>query len=234
MASDARSTPRLIPLGEGVYTVAEVCRILQPTMTRHKVHHWLNTGLLSEPPVAHMGTGVPTLLSFKQLLEVRTVQHMRDELRVPLPVVRSAFAWVLDHLFAESPVDVRFEPGRKGRTVIVRASEEEAVEIPTGQRLLPIRLDALNETVRGSRVAWEQRALAIPGHPNVVANAHVLAGAPTIKGTRLETAVVAAFRRPDGHYDDDVVQRVRETYPRLSAAQVSDAMEFEGIHRLAS
>jgi hypothetical protein len=121
---------RLIPLGHGVYTVSEVCRILQPTMTPRKVHYWLDTGLLSEPPAAHRGAGRPTLLSFRQLLEVRTVQRMRDDLGVSLPIVREAFSWVLRMLFADSPVDVKFERGSKGR-VIARSPDGDGVEIPT-------------------------------------------------------------------------------------------------------
>ena len=39
----------LIDLGDGVYTVSEICRILQPTMTPRKAHYWLDTGLLTDP-----------------------------------------------------------------------------------------------------------------------------------------------------------------------------------------
>lgn len=224
----------LIPLGEGVYTVAEVCRILQPTMTRHKVHYWLNTGLLSEPPVAHRGTGIPTLLSFRQLLEVRTVQRMRDELRVTLPVVRAAFSWILERLFADSPADVHFERGMKRGTVIARVDDDE-VELPTGQGVLPMNVSsALNEAVEGSRRAWEARAFVIPDHPHVVANARVVAGSPTVLGTRIETEVIASFSGPQRVYDDLVIGQVSGAYPRLSAAQIADAMEFEGVRRLAS
>ena len=72
-------TTRPTILGEGVFTVSEVCRVLQPTMTPRKVHYWLDTGLLSEP-VRWGGRGFPTLLNFRQLLQIRTVQRLRDEL----------------------------------------------------------------------------------------------------------------------------------------------------------
>ena len=36
----------LVALGEGVYTVAEVARVLRPTVTVHKVGRWLHKGLL--------------------------------------------------------------------------------------------------------------------------------------------------------------------------------------------
>lgn len=68
----------VIPLNAGVYAVSRVCRILGPTMTPRKVHYWLDTGLLS-PPIRHGRPGLPTLLSFRQLLEIRTVQGLRDD-----------------------------------------------------------------------------------------------------------------------------------------------------------
>jgi hypothetical protein len=39
----------LIALGEGVYTVPEIARILQPNMTEYKVRRWLHKDLLGEP-----------------------------------------------------------------------------------------------------------------------------------------------------------------------------------------
>jgi hypothetical protein len=68
----------LISLGEGVYSVSEVCHVLGTSMTARKVHYWLNTGLISGRPISRGRRGVPTILTLRQLLEVRTVQHLRD------------------------------------------------------------------------------------------------------------------------------------------------------------
>ena len=89
----------LVALGEGAYSVAEVCRILGPTMSARKVHYWLDTGLVSGQPIVRGRTGVPTILTFRQLLEIRTIQYLRGTLRVSLPEVWSAFEWILRHLF---------------------------------------------------------------------------------------------------------------------------------------
>jgi uncharacterized protein (DUF433 family) len=221
----------LIPLGEGAYTVAEVCRILGPSMTPRKVHYWLNTGLLSEPPVAHHGRGVPTLLTFRQLLEVRTVQRMRDDLRVSLPRVRRAFEWVLRMLFADSPADVHFERGRRG-TVIGRTGDD-AVEIPTGQGVLDFVIRDLNDVAKTSREAWEDRAYTIPSHTRIASSAGILGGSPAIRGTRVETATLAAFA-DDGTYDDEIIDRACRAYPQLSTQDVRQAMEFEGVRERAA
>jgi uncharacterized protein (DUF433 family) len=225
------TTRSLIPLGDGAYTVSEVCRILGPSMTPRKVHYWLNTGLLSEPPVAHHGRGVPTLLTFRQLLEVRTVQHMRDDLRVSLPRVRQAFEWVLRMLFAASPADVHFERGRP-RTVIGR-TRDDAVEIPTGQGVLDFAIRELNNVVKTSREAWEDRAYVIPGHARITSTAGILGGAPTVRGTRIETATLAAFA-DEGTYDKRIIDRARRAYPQLSRQDIRQAMEFEGVRERAA
>jgi uncharacterized protein (DUF433 family) len=229
---------RLLPLGEGLYTISEVCRILRPGMTRHKVHYWLNTGLLSTPPVAHRGKGVPTLLSFKQLLEVRTAQHMRDDLGTTLALVRRAFSWVDRNLFGASPTSVTFEYSSQGGTVIARTPEGQMIEIPTNQGVLDIdvrpNLARLNRVVESSRVAWQDKALAIPDYPSLVANAHVMNGSPTIRGTRMETSIIAAFVKRGEKYDADVVERISATYPRLPDTAIREALEFEGVSAQAS
>lgn len=220
------ATRELIPLGQGVYTVTEACRILQPTMTRTKVHYWLNTGLLSEPPVAHAGKGTPTLLTFRQLLELRTVQYLRDELEVSLPKVRAALEWVLQNLFSDSVSDVHFELG-PGRNLIVTSTNGDMIVVHSGQMALSI--DQLNAHLAGSRQAWQARALSIPGHPSLVANAHVANGSPTITGTRVSTAVVASFAPSDEVVTEQTVDEVLHAYPYLGAEAVRQAFEFEGL-----
>lgn len=221
----------LIPLGEGVYTITETCRILQPSMTRTKIHYWLNTGLLSEPPVAHRGTGTPTLLTFRQLLEVRTVQYLRDELRVSLPRVREAFEWVLATLFAPTTADVRFELG-PGPNLIATGSDGDSVVIPTGQGALPMRVDGLNEVMNVTRRAWERHWFVIPEHPSIRTHAGVHSGSPTITGTRVDTSVLASFGDA-GRYDEQTLLRISRAYPHLNGEAVEEALKFEGLRRVA-
>src|ERR671910_2179865 len=93
----------LIALGEGVYTVPEIARILQPNMTEYKVRRWLHKDLLGEP-IRWGSTGKPHLLSFQQLLKVRTIQRLRDDgfsLQRITPAVRKLSSYLWEHLFAE-------------------------------------------------------------------------------------------------------------------------------------
>src|SRR5215203_2667693 len=152
----------LMPLGEGgVYSVSEVCRILQPGMTPRKVHYWLNTDLLSEPPVYRRGSGTPTLLSFRQLLEIRVVQELRDRLGFSLPRVREAFAWLLHSTFAEESDGVSF--ARAGRQLVAR-SNLGSIEVPTNQLLLLDEMTAVEASLRTSRYAHDTGLFAIPSH----------------------------------------------------------------------
>lgn len=214
----------LIPLGEGVYTVSQVCRILQPGMTPRKVHWWLDTSLLGEP-LRWGGPGRPTLLSFRQLLQIRTVQYLRDELEFSLPKVRNAFAWILENLFSDMERGLRFD--RVGNELVVVTEGGDSMSVPGGQGIIPI---FLTEHTAATRIAWERRAYVIPGKPQVVANARVQAGSPTITGTRIETALVASFSS-DGQYTADDVAEVCRTYKALTPDAVKQAMEFEGIRQ---
>jgi uncharacterized protein (DUF433 family)/DNA-binding transcriptional MerR regulator len=213
-----------VALGDGIYSVATVCRLLRPTMTRRKVHYWLRTGLISPSPYGPPGRGRPTLLSFRQLLEIRVVQQLRDEVGVPLPAVRPAFAWILSHaLDAEAPI--RFARGPGGR--LLAETGEDAVEVPGGQIALPL-LERLGPDLEAARAAWRTRALPIGEH--VVSDPRVLGGAPTLRGSRVETALIAAYA-PDRTYDDATVAAVLADHPWLGGPAVVEALAFEGAER---
>jgi uncharacterized protein (DUF433 family) len=213
---------RLIALGEGVYSVSAVCRILGPGMTARRVHYWLDTGLISGSPVVRGRPGVPTLLTFRQVLEIKTVQHLRDEIAVSLQQVRAAYAWVLRNMFDDDRA-VTFSRGPGGALVAMAGHDEFTV--PGGQGVLP---DGLNVGVGGAYRAWTDKALSIAGYPHLVSAAGILAGSPTVRGTRIDTAVIASFAAPD-RSADDTVALVVETYPRLAREAVVEALAFEGV-----
>lgn len=217
----------LMHLGEGgIYSVSEVCRILQPGMTPRKVHYWLNTGLLSEPPVHHRGPGIPTLLSFRQLLEIRTVQRLRDDLNFSLRRVREAFAWMLTSTFAEESDGVRFE--RWGTQLIARSGLGEIV-VPTNQYVMPQVIDGVQRALYENRHAWLTGTFRVPSIQTVECNTRVMAGVACIAGTRIDTSVIAAFADDEGAYNKDTVAAIRAAYPSLAEDQIADVLEFEGI-----
>ena len=209
----------------GVYTVSQVCRILQPTMTRRKVHYWLDTGMLSNP-VVHGHTGTPTLLDFRQLLEIRTLQHLRDNLNISLQRARGAYRYVLEYLFADSWSELQFLIGVDG-ALVAMVSSGDSIVVPGGQGVWGDFLDDLNTFAQDTRSAWEARVFTIPGRSHVVSNARIQVGAPTLMGTRIETSTVAAFVL-EREFDESAVAMISETYPQLPVEAIVEALEFEG------
>lgn len=212
----------LIALGEGVYTVAEVSHILQPTMTPRKVHYWLKKGILG-PPIRQTRTGRPTLLTFEQLLKVRTVQHLRDDLHFSLQkvtlTVEDLSDWVFRRLFAKQWYELHFYRSPTGAVAVTDGKHD--LEVGTGQLLIPDLLLELDAFLAMTQHDWERRAVDIEGYPRLVSNARVLGGAPVIKGTRVETAFVSHIAQ---ELEPTEILRL---YPYIDEDGLHQALEFE-------
>lgn len=213
---------RLIALGEGVYTVADVSHVLQPTMTSRKVHYWLKKGILGNP-IRPTRTGRTTLLTFEQLLKVRTVQYLRDDLHFSLQRVTASVeelsGWIFERLFSRQWYELHFYRSPKGAIAVTDGKHD--FEVGTGQLLITDLLLELDAFLRRTREDWERRAVDIDGYPRLVSNARVLGGAPVIKGTRVETAFVSHIAR---EIDPKEILRL---YPYLDEAGLYQALEFE-------
>lgn len=213
----------LIALGEGIYTVSEAARILKPTMTEYKLRYWLNEGLLGEP-VRRGRRGRPHLLSFRQLLQARTIQHLRDALGFPLQKVRPVIEEIANLTFT------RLFDERKELQFIRTPSNEIGVydgtrtyEMKSGQYMISEAvIPELNEILEETRRDWKRGEVRIEEYPRLVSNAGIVAGSPTIKGTRIETSFVAYLAGTLG------VEKVLELYPHLDREAVLQASSFEG------
>jgi uncharacterized protein (DUF433 family) len=218
------SQTKLIALGEGVYTVADVSHILQPTMTPRKVHYWLKKGILGGP-IRATRSGRPTLLTFEQLLKVRTVQHLRDDLHFSLQRVTASVeelsGWIFDRLFAKQWYELHFYRSPRGAIAVTDGRQD--LEVGTGQLLMPDLLPELDSFLNRTRLDWERRAVDIDGYPRLVSNARVLGGSPTIKDTRMETAFIAHLALELAEQD------ILHLYPYVDEEGLHQALEFEGI-----
>lgn len=223
---------RLIALGEGAYSVREVCHILGDSMTPRRVHYWLDTGLIFGAPIIRGRRGVPTILTFRQMLEIRTVQYLRDTLKVSPREVREAFAWILDNLF-EKGREVKFSRGPNG-TLVAQLDNGEETTVPAGQTLLPFEVRDITSTVGATLTAWWQKRLPIPQYPNLVTSTSVLGGAPIVSGTRIDTATIATLAEDPRGYTEADIDAVLETFPSLKIVQIEDAFGFEGLQPLAA
>lgn len=221
----------LISLGEGVYTVPEVVRILRPAMTEHKLRYWLDEGLLGEP-VRRGSRGTPHLLSFRQLLQARTIQHLRDTLRFPLqkvrPVIEELSGWIFPRIFDDQDWhELRFIRTPKGEIGVFDGVE--TYEVKTRQLMISEAvIPELNNILEEARRDWKRGEVPIERFPRLVSNAGIVAGSPTIQGTRIETSLVAYLAESLG------VEKVLELYPHLDRDAVLQAARFEGTKPFAA
>ena len=220
----------LIALGEGVYTVPEVARILRRNdVTEDKVRYWLNKDLLGQP-IRWGSRGRPHLLYFQQLLKVRTIQRLRDDgfsLQRITPAVRKLSSYLWERLFAEQWHELTFFHVEKGY-IGVMDSERRAIVVETGQWIMPETLGELENYLRQTHEDWIRREVDIKGFPHLVSNARILGGSPTVKGTRMETSFIAYMAESLGEVD------VLKLYPDLDRKALEEAVEFEDVQSLAA
>jgi uncharacterized protein (DUF433 family) len=210
--------------------VAEVSRILHPTMTPRKVHYWLRKGIIGKP-VRPGSPGRPTLLSFEQLLMIRTVQHLRDNLDCSLqritPAIRKLSYFVFQRLFNEEWYQLRFFRTAEDSIGVVDGMDR-SIEVDTGQFVMPEVLPELEAFLSKTREDWERREVDIKDYPHLVSNAGVIGGSPTIRGTRIETAFVAYLAQ------DLSFEELRNLYPYVEKEALLEAMHFEDVDSLVA
>lgn len=212
----------LIALGEGVYTVPEIARILQPTMNIYKIRYWLNKGLLGEP-IRRGSRGRPHLLSFEQLLKVRTIQDFRETLKLPLQRVTPAIAKLSDVPFAGKEWhNLNFFRTGEGRIGV--SDSGHTYEVETDQLVIPEAvIPELANIARETRRDWARGVVDIRDYPHLVSNSRIVAGSPTIRETRLETSFIAYLVKREG------IEETVKMYPYLDRGAVEQAAEFEGV-----
>ena len=219
----------LIAFGDGVYTVRQVARILRSQgVTVHKIKYWLDKGLLDQP-IRRGSRGKPHLLSFEQLLKVRTIQELRTSgfpLQRITPAIRKLSSYLFEHLFDEEWYELEFLPS--GKRIAVMDSRGRAIEVETGQWLMPQALEELSDYLRKTREDWMRREVDIEGFPRLVSNAKILGGAPTVRGTRIEASFLAYMVGSLGE------EKVLELYPRVDQEVLKQAVAFEDVEPLAA
>lgn len=208
----------------GAYTVSETCRILRPSMTPRKVHYWLDTDLLGTA-VQRGSRGVPTILTFDQVLKVRTLQFLRDELDFSLQRVRQALAKLVDGMFREDWQALDFFKAI-GSGVGVKIGSEEVLTLPSEQQVLEGTIARIGESVEKGREDWQRRAVDIEGFPMLISNARILSGAPTIRGSRIETAFVAHVAM---NGEVAPLSELRRLFPHVEKDALEQALVFEGL-----
>ena len=146
--------------------------------------------------------------------------------------MRQAYGWILGNLF-DKRHEITFRRG-PGGTLVAQLPDGSQMTVPGGQGLLDTDVDALSNAMVSTLQAWSDRVLRVPDHPHVVSNARIMAGSPTLAGTRIDTSVIAALAEPNRTYSRVTVAKIRADYPTLTAAAIEDALAFEGVLKQAS
>jgi len=159
---------------------------------------------------------------------VRTIQDLREKLEFPLqkvtPVIEELSALVF---FNEDWHNLRFFPTPKGEIGV--HDGDLTYEVVTHQLMIPEAvLPELENIVREARKDWVRGEVGIQDYPRLVSNPRIVAGSPTIKGTRVETSFIAYLAESLG------VERVLELYSHLDREAVLQAAKFEGAEPLAA
>ena len=198
---------------------------MRPSMTARKVHYWLDTGLLGQP-LRKGRRGVPTLLSFEQVLKVRTLQQLRDELEFSLQKVRRGVEQLLVEITADNWHELKFF--RTGAGEIGYVSRDGVPLALSAQGVFAGAIPKLEAFIAQVREEWTRRRIAIAGFEHLVSDAGVLAGSPIIQGTRIETAFVANLAV------ELTAREIHELFPYVEQDAITEAAEFEGVELLAA
>lgn len=177
---------------------------------------WDRTGFY-HPSIAR-GSGATRLYSFRDLLNLRVIATLRNDLGLPLQHLRDVGA-ELRELDAEDWASVTLYVVKR-RVVFDHPRTRLREEVVSGQGIVNIPL----ETVRGDmRAAIEQEFSRRPDSSGQIEKVRrVVSSEPVIAGTRILVKSVRAFI-DDGYSDDDILAE----YPSLTREDIVAVRESQ-------
>lgn len=230
-------------LGLGIYSQPEAARLLR--MTPSRLRRWVNgyTYWLSReasevkrarPPVLRKGD-LPIIrhavaLSFLELMELRVIRILVDELDVPLQTVRKKALHAQRIFGTRYPFASRkvFAEGRRVFAGIGPGEEEadviEVAEVASGKteqvQWARIYEPVMREVQFDPETSFARRWWPFGPETPVVLDPAIMFGAPVIAGSRLRTSVAARMAKVEG---PDVTAAAY----RVSPDGVRAALRFE-------
>lgn len=177
-----------------------------------QLYSWRRTDLLR--PEA--SDARPLLYSFRDLLAIRTVVHLREE--ISLQKIRRAFRAMEALDFTEHPA--QYDLVRVGDSIVLRDTEDSAIDLvrEPGQRIVNLEVVLGSFSTHSGERVVDFRA----PREHLQVRERRLAGWPTIADTRIGFDTIANLVR-DGSVG---FGEVRYYYPSVSAAAARDALAF--------
>ena len=210
------------------FTADNVCRLTGLSMGQ--LRYWDKTDFFSPELLDdHRRRAFGRIYSFRDVVGLRTIGVLRNQHHIPLQELRKVGEWLSAHAHKETPwSSLRF--ALIGRKVVFA---DPAAEKPTfiearggGQHVIEMDLEPIASDMRREARKLSERRQEQIG--TVVRNRYVVHNAWVLAGTRIPTEAIWNFHRAG--YNAAAILR---EYPRLTAADVQAAIEFEANRRVA-
>jgi uncharacterized protein (DUF433 family) len=184
-------------------------------LSSRRLQYWDETAFIRPSVASRKGRGSPRLYSFQDLVQLRVAAQLRDNLSLQT-LRRLKAALDVDAPFAT----VRFAVTEHNEVFYLGPSgQHEAVKAP-GQIILTFEVP-----LREIRTGLETRIAGLRkrrGIGQIEQRKGVLGNRPRLRGTRIAADAIARLAREGWS-----VERIREEYPELEAADIGAALRSQ-------
>lgn len=198
-------------------------------VSERRIAYWDKTGVLSPSLSPDVRTRGPysRIYSFRDLVGLRTLGHLRDRYRFPLQTLRLIGKW-LSERYAEPWSSLRFYVVGTGpkADILFRDPESDAVLSARrrGQAVIAFELEPIARQTEEEANKLTHRTENQAGI--ITRNRYVLSNTPVLAGTRIPTSAVWDF-----HTAGFGPSAIIHEYPRLTQLDVQRAIDFERERR---
>lgn len=214
--------PKTAPESDGFYTIPDMARLTGiPART---LHEWRLRGIITPNWVVTEGKRYEEGYSYAQLTIVRLIRQLRAD-QIDFKAAAKALRHLYDRL---GPPSTGWRDERVyfiGKDIYVEGQDgwpiTEATQL--GQTVATPLFGDLFEELRDLE---DGGSILIPREfrPFVEINPAVMGGEPVIRGTRIPTSVIAAFRKKGR-----TLARLVELYAPLTLLFLEKAIDYEGF-----
>ena len=206
------------------FTAEHVCRLTG--LSARQLRYWDATDFFSPTLLGeHPRRAFGRIYSFRDVVGLRTIALLRNKHRIPLQELRRVGEWLRSH--HETPwSSLKF--ALYGRKVVFADPKSGAFVEPrgAGQTIIPIALEPIATDMQQEAERLRERQADQIGQIN--RNRYVVHNAWVVSGTRIPTEAIWNFH--EAGFD---VAAILKEYPRLTADDVTAAIEFETKRRAA-
>lgn len=193
------------------------------SLSQNQIRYWADTGFFVPSLRCEPGRPYGRMYSFRDVVGLRTLALLRSKYRIPLQQLRRVGVW-LNEQYDAPWAELRFYLA--GSSVYFRDPRIDALragESPL-QTVMVIELEEVAQATESEANRMQERS---PNeHGEIMQHRYVSHNAPVIRGTRVRTEAIWNFHEA-GYSAGEII----EQYPRLVAADIAAAIEFESERR---